>query len=139
MYISSNSLYDRDLYIPSTLEGLDMCLFIIKEVGVLFSLNLKTMLSLHTIVLEAVENAFIHGNLGIRDKIVRFSIKINQNQILIEVEDEGNGFDIDSIPSPITSANLRCESGRGIFFIKSLSDSCCTLGKGNIIQIKVNR
>lgn len=139
MSLTSNLLYDRYLCVPSTVEGLDMCLFIVNEVGMLFDLTYEKKLSLHTIVVEAIENAFIHGNKSIREKFVRFAVNVNIERILVEIEDEGEGFDISSIPSPLISANLFKESGRGIFFIKSLCDSCCTLGKGNIIQIKVNR
>lgn len=139
MSLTSKLLYDRDLCVPSTVEGLDMILLIVKEVGFICDLNFEKKLSLHTIVVEAIENAFIHGNKAIRDKMVRFSINVNSEQILIEVEDEGDGFDFNQIPSPILNSNIRNESGRGIFFIKSLSDFCCTLGKGNIIQIKINR
>ena len=49
------------------------------------------------------------------------------------------GFDIDMVPSPLLQANIRKESGRGIFFIKNLSSSCYTLGSGNILIMKINR
>ena len=135
----SKSLYDKYLTIPSTVEGLDLCLFIVKDVSILFDLDFEKKLSLHTVVVEAVENAIIHGNKENREKIVKFSIHVFKDIILLQVEDEGDGFNINDIVSPLLTPNLKKESGRGIFFIKSLSDSCVTLGKGNIIKVIMRR
>ena len=134
-----NFLYNRDLDIPSSVDGLNMCLIVVNDIGRIFSLNFEMKLSLHTVVVEAIENAIIHGNNSDREKLVKFSIQVNCDKIFICVEDQGEGFNIDSISSPIMKSTIRNESGRGIFFIKMLSESCYTLGKGNIIKIIMNR
>jgi len=132
-------LFQKELFIPSTFEGLNTCLDAIGEIKKLFELNFDTMFCLHTVIVESVENAFIHGNKGVRELNVRVSISITTSDIFIEVEDQGDGFDINSIPSPIEQSNFSDEGGRGIFFIKKLSLSCSTVGVGNIIRIKLNR
>jgi len=132
-------LFQKELFVPSNFEGLNKCLDLIGEIKVAFDFNLDTMFGLHTIIVESVENAIIHGNKGIRDLDVRVFISINSTEIYVEIEDRGEGFDINGIPSPVDSAYLQKEGGRGIFFIKMLSTCCSTNVKGNIIRIKLNR
>ena len=132
-------LFQKELFIPSTIDGLNRCLDVIRELRELFNLNFDTMFCLHTVLVEAVENAFIHGNKGVRELDVRVFISISLMEIFVEVEDRGEGFDMNSISTPIDHLHLKSEGGRGIFFIKKLSACCCTEGKGNIIRIKLNR
>ena len=134
-----NWLYNKELYVPSGVDGLDMCLYLVNDICKCFNLDFEKKLSLHTIVVEAIENAIIHGNKGDKTKFVRFSIQVIKEKIFIRVEDEGDGFNIHSIPSPTLTSNIRNEYGRGIFFIKNLSESCSTLGRGNIIKIVMKR
>ena len=132
-------LFQKELFIPSTIEGLNSCLDVIGELRVKFDLNFDTIFCLHTVLVEAVENAFIHGNKGVRELDVRVFFSISSTEILVEVEDQGEGFDMNAIPSPIDHLNLQIEGGRGIFFIKKLSSACYTYGKGNIIRIKLSK
>jgi len=133
------TLFQRELFIPSSFEGLNKCLDVIGEIKELFDLNTDTTFGLHTIIVESVENAIIHGNKGVRELEVRVFISINSTEIFIEIEDKGDGFDMNCIHSPVEPDYLQTEGGRGIFFIKILSSYCSTIGKGNIIRIKLNR
>lgn len=132
-------LFQKELFIPSTIEGLNMCLDVVGEVMEKFDLNFDTCFCLHTVIVESIENAFIHGNRGVRELEVRVYISISPSDIFIEIEDRGDGFDINCISSPLDPSNLQCEGGRGVFFIKMLSSACSTEGKGNIVRIKLNR
>jgi len=132
-------LFQKEIFIPSTIDGLNRCLDVIGELKEQFDLNFDTMFCLHTVLVEAVENAFVHGNKGVRELDVRVFFSISLNEIFVEVEDRGEGFDLDAISSPTDHLNLNREGGRGIFFIKKLSSGCSTDGKGNIIRIKLNR
>ncbi|MCX6236359.1 MAG: ATP-binding protein [Bacteroidia bacterium] len=135
----SQTLFKKELFIPSTFEGLNKCLDIVGEVREQFDLDFDTSFGLHTIMVESIENAFIHGNKGVRELEVRVFISICANEILVEVEDTGDGFDLNSIESPLVGSNIKNEGGRGIFFIKMLSSTCYTVGRGNIIRIKLKR
>lgn len=132
-------LFQKEIFIPSTIDGLNKCLDVIGELREKFDLNFETIFSLHTVLVEAVENAFVHGNKGVRELEVRVFFSISLNEIFFEVEDCGEGFDLNAIPSPIDQSNLLRDGGRGIFFIKKLSAGCYTEGKGNILRIKFNR
>ncbi|MBN2243414.1 MAG: ATP-binding protein [Acidobacteria bacterium] len=73
-------------------------------------------------VRESVTNAIQHGNkLDVHKKVdVRFEVL--PDRISITVKDQGAGFRVDEIPSPLDSANLLKPSGRGIFYIRTFMD-----------------
>jgi len=73
-------------------------------------------------VTEAVNNAIVHGNKKDPEKKVILRLICDKNRICVEVEDEGKGFDLNSLPCPITEENLLKEVGRGIFIVRSLMD-----------------
>ena len=130
-------IYEREIWIPSTVEGLDKCLDVVREVTGYFKLDFDKSFGLQTVMVESVENAIIHGNKGVRDLKVRVFIGVSLTQIIIEVEDQGAGFDLDSIPPFHPEADIRRVGGRGIYFIKSLCLRCCTLGRGNILKMEL--
>jgi serine/threonine-protein kinase RsbW len=70
---------------------------------------------------EAAANAIIHGNNNDESKQVDITVQFVKGGLLFTVEDEGNGFDFESIPDPI-EAEEEIISGRGIFVMKTLSD-----------------
>ncbi|MCK4851643.1 MAG: ATP-binding protein [Candidatus Omnitrophica bacterium] len=71
---------------------------------------------------EALRNAMLHGNRLHPDKKVIVETEITFEQVTISVEDEGEGFDPDSLPDPTLEENLLKESGRGIYLIRHLMD-----------------
>lgn len=71
---------------------------------------------------EAVNNAIQHGNKFDEDKEVRFELIACEKAVEVIVRDEGCGFDPDAVANPLDEENLFKPSGRGIFFIKELSD-----------------
>jgi serine/threonine-protein kinase RsbW len=73
-------------------------------------------------VTEAVTNAVIHGNKCDLQKRVTITLKIKESDITVWVKDQGNGFDPDSVPSPVENENVLKKVGRGIFILKSLMD-----------------
>ena len=66
---------------------------------------------------EALANAIHHGNCDNPQKNVFFSCQLSKNLIRIQIEDEGEGFDPDSVLDPRESANLERTSGRGVCLI----------------------
>ncbi len=73
-------------------------------------------------VLEAVTNCIIHGNKRDINKIVIIEIEASREIIKFIIRDEGEGFDISSIPDPTKSENIENPHGRGIFLMKKLTD-----------------
>lgn len=73
-------------------------------------------------VREAVTNAMVHGNQEDEAKSVEVVFNCHDNELEIEVRDEGEGFDPASVPDPTDPANLMKTSGRGIFLIRTFMD-----------------
>ena len=77
-------------------------------------------------VRESVINAIKHGNLGDPTKhvVVQFvlSPRDRPTDFVVEVIDEGEGFDPDVIANPLDPENVLKSSGRGIFFMRSFMD-----------------
>lgn len=73
-------------------------------------------------VSEMIINAIVHGNKEQADKKVLISIEFDERKITVFVTDEGNGFDIDTVPDPTIEENISKISGRGLFIIRSLVD-----------------
>ena len=71
---------------------------------------------------EALRNAMVHGNKSHPDKKVKVETEINEKEIILIIEDEGEGFDLEKVPDPTESENLLKESGRGVYLIKHLMD-----------------
>jgi len=74
-------------------------------------------------VSELVNNAIFHGNKTTTEKTITVKIDKENGKIKIEVTDEGRGFKLEEIESPIDDDNLLKEVGRGLFIVKSLMDS----------------
>jgi len=89
---------------------------------------------LNLVLTEALANAIQHA--GDRtDQPVRVSIHFQDHDLSIEVEDQGQGFDISQACFPDPGG--LCESGRGLFFIRALMDSVCyrQTDRGNVLEM----
>jgi len=71
-----------------------------------------------TALREALANAIRHGNRQDPERKVRVDYVLEDNRITIRVEDEGEGFDPETIPDPTDPENLLRPSGRGIFYMR---------------------
>lgn len=73
-------------------------------------------------VSEVVNNAVIHGNGRDPKKHITLDLEILPDRVRISVQDQGNGFDPDSLPDPVASDNLMREVGRGLFIVRAYMD-----------------
>jgi serine/threonine-protein kinase RsbW len=77
-------------------------------------------------VRQSVINAIKHGNKEASDKHVTVAFALaprsTPTEFVIEVLDEGEGFDPDEVADPLDPANVLKSSGRGIFFMRSFMD-----------------
>src|SRR4029079_100472 len=72
---------------------------------------------------EALVNAIKHGCKNDPAKNVQCCVTIDdRGEVLIVVRDPGAGFELTSIPSPLTATGLLRHSGRGVFLINELMD-----------------
>jgi serine/threonine-protein kinase RsbW len=71
---------------------------------------------------EIMTNAVIHGNRGNLHKKVVVTISRTPNKLKIEIADEGDGFDPDHLPDPLSPEGLLKGSGRGVYLARAFMD-----------------
>ena len=80
---------------------------------------------------EAFVNAVKHGNKFDATKLVRIAAEVSPAEARFTIEDEGEGFDVNTIPDPLDPANLFKTSGRGVLFIYNIMDEVQYNERGN--------
>ncbi len=89
---------------------------------------------------EALSNAIIHGNSKNEDLKVHVRIYISSSRIAVKVEDEGKGFDAESVNDPTGDENIYNGSGRGLYIIREIMDRVELKNNGSLIEMeKANR
>lgn len=86
-------------------------------------------------VTESVNNAIIHGNKSDVTKNVHLSLELLENEVKFTVVDEGDGFDVESLPDPTAPENINKPGGRGIFLMKNLCDKVLFEDKGRKVEL----
>jgi serine/threonine-protein kinase RsbW len=91
---------------------------------------------------EALSNAILRGNRDDPRKRVYVRVRVDQSTLIIEVRDEGPGFDIDECTiDPTTPERLLSEEGRGLFLMQKLMDSVERFAgrPGNVVRLTLRR
>jgi serine/threonine-protein kinase RsbW len=73
-------------------------------------------------VTEALTNAIVYGNAADARKHVLVRVHIDAQALVVEVADEGPGFDLDAGPDPTAPDRLEQEDGRGLFLMRAYVD-----------------
>jgi serine/threonine-protein kinase RsbW len=80
---------------------------------------------------EAFVNAVKHGNKYDARKLIRITADVSNSEARFTIEDEGEGFDVNTIPNPLEPENLFKTSGRGVLFIYNIMDEVQYNDRGN--------
>jgi serine/threonine-protein kinase RsbW len=86
-------------------------------------------------VLEAVNNAIVHGNKLDQTKFINIDIEIIKNVLIITVTDQGKGFRPSEVPDPTKKENIEDLNGRGVFLMSKLADEIEFNKKGNRVKM----
>lgn len=131
-----------ELEIPSDVRYIEPIVSVVQRECEVFdfpprhcALNVPVALS------EALSNAILRGNREDVGKQVRVRACVDRSAIVLEVHDEGAGFDFDTCFSdPTAPENLVREQGRGLFLMRALMDRVerFTAG-GNVIRLTLRR
>ena len=73
-------------------------------------------------VRECMVNAVVHGNRYSSKKKVHLDIERTDESLIITIGDEGEGFELSSLPDPLAPENLLRQSGRGLLLIRAFMD-----------------
>lgn len=84
---------------------------------------------------EAIVNAIKHGNQLDPAKKVIIEAKVTPDETRLTVEDEGPGFNRESVPDPRDPENLLKASGRGILLIETYMHEVAWSNRGRRITM----
>ena len=85
---------------------------------------------------EALVNAIKHGNSGDSSKKIRVDYTVTDSEIWIRIEDEGEGFDPESVPDPTSPEFLERPCGRGLMLMRHYMSEIKYEGRGNCVVMR---
>lgn len=68
---------------------------------------------------EAASNSIVHGNKLDKNKKIKITVKVSEKNMTVIIKDEGEGFNIETVPDPTKPENILKDSGRGIHIMRS--------------------
>lgn len=132
-----------ELDIPNDVREIERVVELIRrECAAMQFTSRQLMLNVPVALTEALSNAILRGNAEDPDKRVRVNARVDEVTLVVEVMDEGQGFDIDLCTvDPTTPDQLQREDGRGLFLMRKLMDRVEQIpGRGgNVIRLTLRR
>jgi serine/threonine-protein kinase RsbW len=114
------------LEFPSAFDMLDIVQVVSDHMGRMIGIDEDSLHWVSVAVRESAVNAIKHGNKGDVSKrvIVEFSHvpAAHPTELVIRVEDQGEGFEPEEVADPLAPENILKSSGRGIFLIRNFMD-----------------
>ena len=98
----------------------------------------KFLLPVEIVLEEAFVNAVRHGNACDPQLVAVIRWLATDTCIVIDVIDEGSGFDLDAVPDCTAPENLGSEHGRGIHLMRTFMDDVVYHGCGNHLTLRKN-
>ena len=110
------------LDIASRFEMLDVAQTVLSQICKIAGFKEETIHYLAVAVRESLVNAIKHGNAQDESKRVEIQFTLNEGARVVEVKDQGKGFQPEEVPDPLAPENLLKAYGRGIFFMRQFMD-----------------
>ena len=125
----------RILEIKSSVENIRLVESLIDEVCGELLVNEDMYGNILIAVTEATNNAIVHGNKKDQNKDVKLVVDKNDEGLVFSIEDQGTGFNYESLPDPTAPETVEKPDGRGIFLMKNLADKIEFLENGSKVNI----
>ena len=129
--------------IPSDVQYIEKVVELVQRECALMRFGARQlMLNLPVALTEALSNAILRGNNDDPAKHVHVTARVDRAQLVIEVVDEGEGFDLEQCTlDPTTPGNVDREDGRGLFLMRQLMDRVERVdhARGNLVRLVMNR
>ncbi|WP_423129842.1 ATP-binding protein [Gaoshiqia sp. Z1-71] len=126
----------RELNIPSSFVYLKEVDLFVRELLRHYHVSDSIAGYINLSICESVNNAILHGNKLDQAKNVKICAELADDFLIVEVEDEGEGFNYHEMPDPTAVENIRNEGGRGLFIIRNLADQLSFKNNGSLVQLK---
>ena len=118
----SGEVQSVETLLDSTLESVDEAETTVLRMATEAGLDEDDLHALGMAVREAAVNAVVHGNRYNAKKKVYLNVTRTPDRLSILIGDEGEGFEVGSVPDPLLSENLLRQSGRGLLLIRAFVD-----------------
>lgn len=104
----------------------------------------QCQLNVPVAITEALANAMLRGNRSEHSRAVHVSVNLDAHALVVEVTDEGDGFDLAALhQSPDEADWFEREDGRGVFLMRTLMDRVesagPTAGSKHCLRLILNR
>jgi serine/threonine-protein kinase RsbW len=86
-------------------------------------------------VSEAATNGILHGNKLDESRTVTIKAYKDEDKLIFDSKDQGEGFNPESIPDPLAEENLLKPSGRGVFLMKEYADEVSYSENGTRLKL----
>ncbi|HBS85043.1 MAG: serine/threonine protein kinase [Bacteroidetes bacterium GWF2_38_335] len=121
---------------PSKIENVSYVEKLVDDLCGKYELSSEIYGNMMVAVVEAVNNAILHGNKLDPEKLVYVAYSIDGDYLTFFIKDEGKGFEFDEIPDPTLPENIEKPHGRGIFLMKHLVDEIKFNHHGAEVELK---
>ena len=131
-----------DVRIPSDVQYIDGVVEqVVRRCAALDFSRRQLALNVPVALTEALSNAILRGNLEDATRHVRVRADVDASRLVLEVCDEGPGFDLERCTEdPTTPVNLLREDGRGLFLMRRLMDEVVRYQDGgNVVRLTLLR
>jgi len=88
---------------------------------------------------EALMNAVKHGNRLNPEKHVIINYQVTPEQVIIDIKDQGKGFDPEDVPDPTDLANIDKPFGRGLLLMNAYMQEVVFNPTGNAVHMVHHR
>jgi serine/threonine-protein kinase RsbW len=107
------------LTIPARAEYITLCRLALTGIGRLRELSDEVLADLKLALTEAASNSVRHAYAGVNVGVVEISYQLLPDRLVIEVTDEGEGFNLTAAEGPPDDLS---EGGLGIAIIRAIAD-----------------
>ncbi len=90
---------------------------------------------IHLALEEAFINAITHGSGQDANKKIHIEYQVTSEKVEIAITDQGEGFDVNSLPDPRCGDNIYKTSGRGVLLMRSYMDVVEYNDTGNCVRM----
>jgi serine/threonine-protein kinase RsbW len=125
----------RSVRFSSVKENVSLAGRFVDEICEFYNIGDENYGNILVAVTEAVSNAIVHGNRLNPEKEVRFHYETKDNNLCFIIEDEGKGYNPDTLPDPTDPQNLENPNGRGVFLMRRLTDDIKILNNGTRVEL----